>query len=399
MKYDFNETILRKGYNSRKWDDVKELFGDDEILPMWIADMDFKVCPQIVEAITKRASHGIFGYATRSDSYYSALINWLEKRTSWKVNKDWITFSPGVLPALKLIIETYTKPGDKIICQPPVYPPIFETITESGRVLVENPLIYDNHKRKYYMDIEHFSSKIDSSVKLFILCNPHNPIGRVWGKEDLIKIGEKCLANNVVVVSDEIHCDLVLPGFKHIPFATLSDKLANNSITCLSPSKTFNLAGLQTANVIIPNKELREKYINTLNSYYLAKTNTFGIVALEAAYNYGEEWLNELILYLKDNLEYLKNFINHNIPQIKVVEPESTYLVWLDCRELGLDEKQLETFMLKKVKIAMDEGYIFGVEGKGFERINIACSRRTLEMALNRLNNAVKNLTKTGVPN
>jgi cysteine-S-conjugate beta-lyase len=390
MKYNFDEVIVRTGFNSLKWDDTERLFGDKEILPMWVADMDFKIATPIINAIKERAEHGIFGYATRSDSYYQAVMDWIAKRHNWPIEKDSVVFSPGVVPALKLILETFTSPGDKIVVQTPVYTPMFQMIKDSGRIVVNNPLVYENSY--YKMDIEDLHSKIDSSVKMLFLCSPHNPVGRVWRESELASLADICVENDVLIISDEIHSDLVYTGFKHIPIASLSQKIANVSITCTAPSKTFNLAGLQTSNLIIPNKELRERYVKTLNSYYLKNINTFGIVALEAAYREGEEWLEQLITYLHGNLTYLTTFLERNIPQIKVIQPEATYLVWLDCRELGLSNVELQQFMLKKAKIGFNQGFIFGECGEGFARMNIACPRTIMQDALNRLLVAIRYL-------
>ncbi|WCK55557.1 pyridoxal phosphate-dependent aminotransferase [Aneurinibacillus sp. Ricciae_BoGa-3] len=392
MEYNFDEVIVRTGFNSLKWDDAERLFGDKAVLPMWVADMDFKVATPIIDAIKERAEHGIFGYATRSDSYYQAVCDWLAKRHNWPIEKDWVVFSPGVVPALRLILDTFTNPGDKIVVQTPVYTPMFQMIKDNGRFVVENPLVYDPANRHYSMDIEDLRSKIDCSVKLLFLCSPHNPVGRVWTKKELAELADICLENDVLIISDEIHSDLVYAGFKHIPIASLSQEIANLTITCTAPSKTFNLAGLQTSNLIIPNKELRQRYVEKLNSHYLKNTNTFGIVALEAAYREGEEWLDQLIAYLHGNLTYLTRFLQRNIPQIKVIQPEATYLVWLDCRELGLSKVELQQFMLKKAKIAFNHGYIFGQGGEGFVRMNIACPRTILEDALNRLLVAIRDL-------
>ncbi|MDR4889503.1 MalY/PatB family protein [Fredinandcohnia sp. QZ13] len=388
MKYNFNESINRLQTNSVKWDEVENLFGDKEILPMWVADMDFKSPQPVIEALKKRADHGIYGYTTRPDSYYEATVGWMKRRHNWTIEKDWITFTPGVVPALGIIVQSFTNPGDKIIIQQPVYYPFMSVIEKNGREIVNNPLRLENGR--YYMDFEDLEKKIDPSVKMIIISNPHNPVGRVWEQDELTKLGEICLKHNILVVSDEIHSDLVYEGNIHTPFASISDNFAGRSITCTAPSKTFNLAGLQTSNMIIPNQELRERFNKALEDRFIGMTNTFGVTALIAAYEEGEEWLDQLLVYLKGNLDFLNEYIKSNIPEVKVIKPDATYLVWLDCRELGLDAKKLEEVIQKQGKVAFDEGYIFGKEGEGFTRINIACPRALLEEGLKRFSEALK---------
>jgi len=393
MKYNFDEIIDRTNYHSVKWDELKIKFGDipEDVLPMWIADMEFRSPQPVIEAIKKANEHGIYGYTSRPDSYYRAIIDWMERRHSWKVKKDWLAFSPGVVPALSFIIRAFTQPGDKVVVQPPVYYPFFRVIENNGCHVVNNPLKFGN--KKYFMDYDDLERKVvDPRVKLLILCSPHNPVGRVWQKEELIILGEICLEHNVIVVSDEIHADILFKGYKHTPFASISPAFAHNSITCTAPSKTFNLAGLQTSTIIIPNKKYYKIYNNILDSLALDENNVFGLVALEAAYRDGEEWLEQLLSYLNENLEFLMKYFKERIPKIKVIKPEGTYLVWLDCRELGLSAKDLNNFMIKKAKVALDDGCWFGTEGNGFMRINIACPRSFLEECLKRIERAVNSL-------
>ncbi len=391
MKYDFDEVIDRTNYHSVKWDELEATFGVKDVLPMWIADMEFRSPKPVIEAIKKAAEHGIYGYTSRPLSYYQAIINWMEKRHNWKVKKDWIAYSPGVVPALSLIIRAFCQPGDKVVVQPPVYYPFFKVIENNGCHVVNNPLKLSN--KKYFMDYEDLERKIDDPrVKLLILCSPHNPVGRVWQKEELIILGEICLKHNIIVVSDEIHADILFEGYKHSPFASISPAFAHNSITCTAPNKTFNLAGLQTSTIIIPNKKYYKIYNNALDSLTLDENNVFGLVALEAAYRYGEEWLEQLLSYLNENLGFLTKYFKERIPKIKVIKPEGTYLVWLDCRRLGLSAKDLNNFMIKKARVALDDGYWFGTEGKGFMRINIACPRSFLEEGLKRIERAVNSL-------
>ena len=393
MKYNFDEVIDRTNYHSVKWDELKTKFGDipNDVLPMWVADMEFRSPKPVIEAIKKAAEHGIYGYTSRPDSYYQAIIDWMERRHNWKVKKDWLAFSPGIVPALSLIIRAFTQPGDKVVVQPPVYYPFFKVIENNGCHVVNNSLKLSN--KKYFMDWEDLERKVDDPrVKLLILCSPHNPVGRVWQKEELIILGEICLEHNIIVVSDEIHADILFKGYKHTPFASISPAFAHHSITCTAPSKTFNLAGLQTSTIIIPNKKYYKIYGNILDSLTLDENNVFGLVALEAAYRYGEEWLEQLLSYLNENLKFLMKYFKERIPKIKVIKPEGTYLVWLDCRQLGLSTKDLNNFMIKKAGVALDDGYWFGIEGKGFMRMNIACPRSFLEEGLKRIESAVNSL-------
>lgn len=393
MKYNFDEVIERTKCHSVKWDELETTFGDipKDVLPMWIADMEFRSPQPVIEAIKKANEHGIYGYTSRPLSYYQAIIDWMEKRHNWKIKKDWIAYSPGVVPALSFIIRAFCQAGDKVVVQPPVYYPFFRVIENNGCHVVNNPLKLSN--KKYFIDWEDLERKVDDPrVRLLILCNPHNPVGRVWQKEELIILGEICLKHNIIVVSDEIHADILFKGYKHIPFASISPAFAHNSITCTAPSKTFNLAGLQTSTIIIPNKKYYKIYENILDSLALNENNVFGLVALEAAYRYGEEWLEQLLSYLNENLEFLMKYFKEGIPKIKVIKPEGSYLVWLDCRQLGLNAKDLNNFMIKKAGVALDDGYWFGTEGKGFMRINIDCPRSFLEEGLGRIEKAVNSL-------
>jgi len=393
MKYNFDEVIDRTNYHSVKWDELKTKFGDipEDVLPMWIADMEFRSPKPVIEAIKKAAEHGIYGYTSRPDSYYQAIIDWMERRHNWKVKKDWLAYSPGVVPALSLIIRAFCQPGDKVVVQPPVYYPFFRVIENNGCHVVNNPLKLSN--KKYFIDWEDLERKVDDPrVKLLILCSPHNPVGRVWQKEELIILGEICLKHHIIVVSDEIHADILFKGYRHIPFASISPAFAHNSITCTAPSKTFNLAGLQTSTIIIPNKKYYKIYNNILDSLALDENNVFGLVALEAAYRYGEEWLEQLLSYLNENLKFLMRYFKERIPKIKVIKPEGTYLVWLDCRQLGLSTKDLNNFMIEKAGVALDDGYWFGTEGEGFMRINIASPRSFLEEGLKRIERATNSL-------
>ncbi|ERI89495.1 putative hemolysin [Clostridiales bacterium oral taxon 876 str. F0540] len=386
MKYDFDRIIERKNTKSVKWDLKKK-----DIIPMWVADMDFEVPEEVVQAIKSRAEHKIYGYTAPGNEYYDAIINWFKRRHNFSVKKDWINYCPGVVPAVNMLIRAFTKPGDKVIIQVPVYYPFFTAVKNNGCEVVENPLKLN--EGKYEIDFEDLGKKLaDEKVKALVLCSPHNPVGRVWTREELVRIGELCIKNNVLVISDEIHCDLVHKEYKHIPFASINEDFAQISAICTAPSKTFNLAGLQTSSIIIANNELRKKFYDVLDSNGIWAPNIFGIEALEAAYNYGEQWLEDVIDYLTGNLEFLSKYINNNIPKLKIIKPQGTYLVWIDCRELGFDSKKLHQFFLETAGVWFDEGYIFGTGGEGFERINIACSRGLLEEALKRIEKAVNSL-------
>jgi cystathionine beta-lyase len=388
-KYDFDTVIERRHTNSMKWDGNP----DEGILPMWVADMDFAAPPPVVEAIKKRAESGIFGYTVPSTGYHEAICRWLRIRHNTEVKAEWIKFGPGVVPAINMLIRAYTRPGDKVIIQKPVYYPFFPSIENNHCQISDNPLKFVDGQ--YFMDFADLEIKAkDPKAKVMILCSPHNPVGRVWSREELTTLGDICLRNNVIVISDEIHHDLIFREYRHTVFASISEAFARNSVVCTAPSKTFNLAGLQTSAIIIPDEGLRALYAEVLESNFLRRPNIFGMVALEAAYRHGEEWLEQLLDYLQENRDYLMEFIARNLPQIKVIKPQGTYLAWMDFRELGLRGKALEDFMLGKAKLWLDEGYIFGSAGDGFERINLACPRATLSRALNQLNSAVGEMVK-----
>lgn len=387
----FDEVICRKNTDCVKYDFHKSRNIPEDCLPLWIADMDFKVCDKILDQLNKRIEHGIFGYSERGEGFFNSIINWMDKRFNWTIEKEWIVTVMGVVPAINFLINGLTEPGDGILIEKPVYHPFEDSIKNNNRKVVNSSLILKDGK--YFMDFEDLEKKIkDNNVKLIILCNPHNPVGRVWSREELIKFGEICLKHKVTIISDEIHQDLVYKKYKHTPIASISEELSHITITCTAPSKSFNIAGLQVSNIIIKNQCLREKFQSKLKEYGIGSVNSLGLVACEAAYKYGEQWLEEVIDYLEGNKEFFKNFIKEKLPQIKVIEPEGTYLLWVDFRGLGLNYNELEDLMLNKAKLWLDEGYIFGKEGQGFERINIACSRKILERALNQLEKAIKNI-------
>lgn len=390
MYYNFDKVIERFNTKCAKWDKVEELYGEKDVLPMWVADMDFEIPKPALDAIKRRAEHGIFGYGILTDSYYEAVINWMEKRHNWSIKKEWIKFTPGVVPGLNYIVKAFTRPGDEIIVQTPVYYPFYKVIKNNGANIVKNPLIYKNNG--YTMDFDDLENKITARTRMLILCNPHNPVGRVWTKEELTRLGEICLKHNVLVVSDEIHFDLIYKDYEHTMFGSISEKFAQNSIICTAPSKTFNIAGLQTSNIIIPNDKLRNLFSIELENNAVHGPNVFGSAALEVVYNEGEEWLCQLLQYLEGNLNFLIEYFKEKIPKLKVIKPEGTYLVWFDCSELNMTADELRDFFVKKCKIGLDDGIMFGEEGAQFQRINIACPRSVLEDGLKRIEKAVNGL-------
>lgn len=394
MKYNFNQVIDRVGTASEKWDNpVMKTEEKENFVSMWIADMDFPSPVPVIDALRRRVEHGIYGYGIRTESYIQAIIDWLKRRHNWEILQEWITHSPGVVPAISLAIKAFTKSGDKIIVQPPVYHHFSRVIQANGCEVLNNPLILENNR--YKMNLKDLEEKIkDPKVKMLILCSPHNPVGRIWNREELQQLGNLCTRHKVLVISDEIHFDIVFKPYLHIPFASVSKELANCSITCISPSKTFNVMGLNTSSLIIPNCEIRETFNHTLEKLSIGTPNIFGVVALEAAYRYGDDWLEQLLEYLKRNLEYTINFLKERVPKIKVIPPEGTYLLWLDCRELNLSITELNEFMLNKAGVAMNEGHIFGKEGLGFMRLNFGCPRTILKNALIQIEDAVNTLYK-----
>lgn len=387
MEDDFNEIIQRENTSCYQYDLREKYFGTDNVIPMWVADMDFKSPAVVREAIKERLDHGILGYTFRSDSFYKSVIHWLKIKHGREVKKEWIEFSPGVVPALNLAVLAFTDPGDKVIVQQPVYFPFFTAITNHNRILVNNPLTLRNGR--YYMDYEDLKSKIDDKVKMIFLCSPHNPTGNVWTREELAELADICMQNNILVISDEIHSDLFYKGHTHIPFASLNEQTEKNTITFIAPSKTFNLAGLSTSVVISSNDKLLEKYSRTLDHIHVGGGNIFGNIAMEAAYNHGNEWLEQLMDYLQNNVDFLTKYLAENIPLIKPVKPEATYLIWLDFRALGMDAIQLKKFLIEKAKLGLSDGPVFGEEGAGFQRMNIACPLEKIKIALKRLSKAI----------
>jgi cystathionine beta-lyase len=386
MHYNFDEVINREGTNSVKFDLRKTIFKNETVLPMWVADMDFRTPGFIMDAIQKRLEHELLGYTYIPSSFYESVLKWNLRRHNWKIWPEWISFSPGVVPALNLLIMAFTKPGDGVIIQPPVYFPFFTAVKNHNRKLITNPLRYD--KGCYEIDFTDLEAKIDESTRMLILCNPHNPAGNVWSPDVLRRLGEMCLRHEVLIVSDEIHSDLVYPGYRHTPMASLSDDIAANTITCMSPSKTFNLAGLSTAYTVISDPALRKRYDKVLDDVHVGAGNIFGFVAAEAAYTHGDEWLDQLMVYLSGNVRMLQEFVTEKLPLISVIPPQATYLIWLDCSRTGMSSEALKSFMIHEAGLGLNDGPQFGKEGEGFQRINIACPRQMLLEALVKLNKA-----------
>ena len=388
MKYDFDTIINRKNTHSLKYDFATKYGHPKDVLPLWIADMDFQVPPCVTSALEQRIQHGIYGYSETDEKYFEVLHHWFLRRFNWQVQPQWLVKVLGVVTAIHIGIRSLTTEGDAIMIQQPVYPPFASAVTSTDRKLVVNELLLYNNR--YIIDFDDFEKKIvDHRVKLFILCSPHNPVGRVWTKEELTRLGDICLRHGVKVISDEIHADIVYSGYEHHVFANICPEFADITVTCTAPSKTFNIAGLQLSNNFISNPTLRKAFIKEYYASGLSQLGTMGIVAGEAAYRDGEEWLEELKLYLAGNIQFLKQFLAHKMPSVQFIEPEGTYLMWLDFRKLGLSTKDLNTLLLERASLWLNDGSTFGAGGEGFQRMNIACPRATLQEALEQLEGAL----------
>ena len=398
MKYDFDQICSRYNTNCAKWDAIKTIFGSDDVIPMWVADMDFPTARPIVEALQKRAEHEFYGYTQPGPNLIDAIMERLQRKFGWRIEPEWVVFTPGVIPAISTAIRALTHPGDEIILQEPVYYPFFPSVRSNGCQIATNELKLIG--ARYEMDFADLRSKFQprigmhdtpSRVKAIVLCNPHNPVGRLWNRDELTQLGEIVIGHGATVISDEIHCEILFKGHKHTPFASISRDFEQNCIVCMAPSKTFNLAGLSASSIIIPNKKFRYSF-NEARGGMVHGANLFGLVAMEAAYRYGDEWLAQLLDYLQGNLDFALAYFAENIPGISVIKPQGTYLVWLDCRALGLDNMALRSFMRGKARVGLDDGFLFGVGGSGFQRMNIACPRSILEEALHCIDTAVKSL-------
>jgi cysteine-S-conjugate beta-lyase len=393
VKYDFDTVHDRRGTRSVKWDFAAQFFKVKDVLPMWVADMDFQSPQPVIDALKAMSEHGIFGYTGATDSYYTAVIDWMKKRHAWNIQKDWIVLATGVVPALRILIKAFTEPGDEVLIQTPVYYPFFDVIKDNGCDILDSPLKLQGNQ--YVMDFADLDRKINPQTKIMLLCNPQNPVSRVWTADELTRLGEICLKHGLLVISDEIHGDLIHNGFKHIPFTSLSGKFADRSIVCTAASKTFNLPGLKTSNIVISNRELRKGFINEMKVCGMSSPNMFGIAATEAAYRDGAEWLEQLLVYLQGNIDFIQQYAREKIPGLRVTQPQGTYLLWLDFRDCGIPAAGLGTFVREEAKVGLEAGTLFGCKETGFERMNIACPRSIIAAAMQRLDIAVRK-AKTG---
>ncbi len=380
----FDKVVERRGTGCLKYDFVKQWGMPEDVLPLWVADMDFETSSYVVDALAERLRHGIFGYTESGEEYFEAVKGWMARHHDWEIQRDWLVKTPGVVFALAMAVRAYTNPGDAVLIQQPVYYPFSEVVRDNGRRLISNTL-YLGDDNRYHIDFEDFERKlVEEKIKLFILCSPHNPVGRVWTREELCRLGDLCVKHNVTVVSDEIHADFVFQG-KHQVFANLKKEYESVSIICTAPSKTFNLAGLVMSNIFIPDAELRKRFRGQMDAAGISQLGVMGLTACEAAYRHGEEWYQAMLKYVKDNIDFISQYMKENLPGVRMVEHEGTYLVWLDFRGIGLDEKTLEHKIVHEAKLWLDSGTMFGEGGSGFQRVNAACSRKTLTEALDRI--------------
>lgn len=386
----FDQVVERRNTDCAKWDGVLDVFGRADVLPMWVADMDFRPPEAVVKAVINRAEHGVFGYEKRPARFTEAVVNWMKTRHNWEIDPSWLIHTGGVVAGLTLSVLALTEPGDRIVIQPPIYPPFYRVVKINGREVVENPLVQVDGK--YYMNFEELEEIFRSGVKTMLLCSPHNPVGRVWTKEELEKLAELVLKYEVTVINDEIWSDLVFSGAKHTPFANLSPEVAQRTVTFNAPSKTFNIAGLYCSNGIIPNPEFKEKISAMITRLAMTHINCFGLIAAETAYNNGASWLDELLTYLEGNVDYAIAELKRIAPKIKVTKPEGTYVLWMDCRELGIPYEELNQFFVREAGLGFNEGSNFGPVGAGFQRMNIACPRSLITEALNRMEKALATL-------
>lgn len=390
-QFDFDKVVDRRNTDSLKYDFAVENGLPADVLSLWIADMDFPAPEAVLDALHRAVDHGVFGYTGTKDDYYEAVAGWFAAHFDWQPEKQWLVKTPGVVFALATAVRAFTAPGDAVLIQPPVYSPFFSVIRENDRRIVESPLTLENGR--YGIDFADFEKKIaENGVKLFILCSPHNPIGRVWTPEELKKLGDICGKYNVFVVSDEIHCDFAFPDHPHTPFLRAVPELQDRSMVCTAPSKTFNLAGLQASNIWIPGEAARSAYQKELSRIGIGGPNLMGLRACQAAYEGGAEWLEACKAYLRENLAFMRTYVQENLPQLRMIEPEGTYFAWLDCSGLGLTDQELNDLIIHKAKLWLDAGNIFGTAGEQFQRFVLACTRATLAEALDRLRRAIESL-------
>jgi cystathionine beta-lyase len=390
MSWNFDEEVLREGTDCIKYDLRKEIFGNDKIIPMWVADMDFKTPDFIINSLKKRLEHEILGYSFRPAEYNTSITDWLSRRHNWQIDTEWLCFCPGIVPALNLCTLAFTRPGDSVIVQPPVYFPFFTAIESHGRNLVYNQL--DEMDGRWEMNFDSLTDSITDRTKMIIISNPHNPVGRVWSTEELNHLANICLNNNILLVSDEIHGDLTLPGYYHTPVARISPKIAEITVTCIAPSKTFNLAGLSTSSVIISNPVLRKYFNSKVERLHIGNGNIFGTIASIAAYSEGHKWLDTLMEYINVNVDFVMDYCHKLIPEIVPVQPEATYMIWLDCRKLGMKAKELQQFFVNDAGVGMNEGSTFGPGGEGFMRMNLGTTHQTVRTAMEKIEKAVASL-------
>ncbi len=388
MQYSFDQRLDRENTDSVKYDGRGSVFKNKEIMPLWVADMDFKTPDFIVEAMKKRLEHPIFGYSFRPKGIHQCIVDWMQKQHQWKIRGSWISYCPGVVPALNFAMMAYTNPGDEVIVQPPVYYPFFSAVKNHGCKIVYNQLM--EKEGRYFFDLDDLEQKISAETKMIFLCSPHNPGGRVWSREELTALGDICIKHNLIVVADEIHADIVFKGHRHIPFASVKEEFAERTVTLNAPSKTFNFAGLSISYAIISDKSLQKSFNEAMEKVHLENPGLFGAIAMKAAYEHGTPWLNELLEYLEGNIQFLKAFIDEEMPAVRYVIPDATFLIWLDFRSLGMDDNALKDWMVNEAGVGMNPGVMFGPGGEGFLRINIACQRDYLEKALGKIAYAVR---------
>jgi cystathionine beta-lyase len=382
MTFNFDRIIDRSHTHSYKWDQSEKLFGNKEILPLWVADMDFESPPAVQAALQQRVSKGIYGYTIKSETYTNAIVQWFKRRHEWVIKPQWITDSPGIVTSLSLAVELYSEPGSSVIVQSPVYYPFYDVIRMNNREVAINPLLI--HNGRYEMDYAQLEQLMINGSKLLLLCSPHNPGGRVWERDELLQLGALCIQYGVTVISDEIHCDLILPGHKHTPFASLSEEIADITLTCLAATKTFNLPGLQTSYIVASNSDIKRKFDYRLKTLSLHMAHYLSQDAVQAAYETGDEWLDELLVYIEGNVQLTMSYLEQHLPDVKPMRPDGTYMIWVDCRGLGLTVSELKELMFQKAGVAFSEGSVFGIEGQGWLRINLACPRSYLQTALER---------------
>ncbi len=392
MKYQFDQIINRRNTDCAKWDALEEVFGTKDVLPFWVADMDFPVAEEIKEALQKRVEHGIFGYPNESEKVFQAVAGWMKRRNHVEIKPEWIVLTAGVVPAVQYAIQAFSKPNDFVILQPPIYHSFFGATRATGRQILENPLKLENGQ--YEMDFAQLETLAAQKPKIMILCNPQNPSGRVWSKEDLSKVSDFCNRNGILLVSDDIHSDLIYKGYQYTPALSLGEETRDNLIACYAVSKTFNLAGLNTSAIIIPNEKLRTEYKAFMRSVGAGEINLFGLLGTEVAYTCGDEWLEEVLTYLEGNLDYMEAFLKENLPQVKMMRPESTYMTWLDFSALGMEQKELEQFLIQKAKVGLNSGTTFGRGGEGYMRFNFGTPRALIKEGLERIKAAVDGLSE-----